>query len=135
MDRDHEAVNEVLGVTETVADDRIAAQISFDADDFDVAIAELDARYLAGEAAKHSETWSAITRGYTALNKQQTPLTTPDWVNLDHRLGPSFAAGDFPQYVHAAFDLTRDVRIYVEAVHRLTDTGAVLSHVVHGHVN
>ena len=32
----------------------------FDLDDIDAAIAELDARYLAGEAAAHAHTWSVI---------------------------------------------------------------------------
>ncbi len=34
--------------------------VLFDLDDFDAAIAELDARYLAGEAAAHAGTWSVI---------------------------------------------------------------------------
>ena len=34
----------------------------FDLDDFEAAIAELDARYLAGEAAAHAHTWSVIAR-------------------------------------------------------------------------
>jgi hypothetical protein len=36
---------------ETDADRKLAAQILFDPDDIDAAIAELEARYLAGEAA------------------------------------------------------------------------------------
>ena len=39
-----------LAITEIDADDRIAAHVMFDADDIDAAFAELDARYLAGEA-------------------------------------------------------------------------------------
>ena len=34
----------------------------FDPDDLDAAIAELDARYLAGEAAPHAHTWSVIVK-------------------------------------------------------------------------
>ena len=34
----------------------------FDLDDFDAAFEELDARYLAGEAAAHAQTWS-LDRG------------------------------------------------------------------------
>ena len=60
---------DVLDVVEIDADERIAALVVFDPDDFDAAIAELDARYLAGEAAAHSETWSVIAEAYAALNR------------------------------------------------------------------
>ena len=46
-------LTEVLGLVEIDADERIVAIVIFDLDDFDAAIAELDARYLAGEAAAH----------------------------------------------------------------------------------
>ncbi len=52
-DRDQgpEAVlTEVLAIVEIDTKERIVALVSFDPDDFDAAIAELDARYLAGEA-------------------------------------------------------------------------------------
>ena len=45
---------ELLRIVEIDADERIAAYVVFDLDDFDAAIAELDARYLAGEAAAHA---------------------------------------------------------------------------------
>ena len=48
---------------------------------------ELDARYLAGEAAAHARTWSVIAGGYAALNRHELPPTTPDCVNIDHRRG------------------------------------------------
>ena len=57
----------------------------FDPDDIDAAFAELDARYLAGEAAAHSHTWSVISQAYAALNRRELPATTPDWANIDHR--------------------------------------------------
>ena len=41
----------------------------FDPDDFDAALAELDARYVAGEAMVHAHTWSTIARGFAALNR------------------------------------------------------------------
>ena len=49
---------ELLNIVEIDADERIAAHVVFDPDDIDAAIAELDARYLAGEAAAHAHTWS-----------------------------------------------------------------------------
>ena len=45
----------------------------FDPDDIDAAFEELDARYLAGEAAAHAHTWSVIAGAYAAFNRQRTP--------------------------------------------------------------
>ena len=39
------------------------ALVMFDIDDVDAAFAELDARYLAGEAAEYAHTWSVIADG------------------------------------------------------------------------
>jgi len=51
----------------------------FDADDIEAAIAELDARYVAGEAAAHSETWLAIAEVYAALNRGEMPRPHQTW--------------------------------------------------------
>ena len=56
---------ESLAVTEIEAGS-IVTMIAFDFDDFDAAIAELDARYLAGEAASHARTWSRIAGALAA---------------------------------------------------------------------
>ena len=74
---------EVLDVVEINADNRIAAHIAFDPDDIDAAFAELDARYLAGEAAAHSHTWSVIARECAGFNRHELPRA--DWVTIDHR--------------------------------------------------
>ena len=50
-----------------------SARVSFDADDFDAAFEELDARYLAGEAAAHAHTWSVIAAAYAAFNRHELP--------------------------------------------------------------
>ena len=76
---------EMLGIAEIDADERIVAGVIFDLDDIDAAYEELDARYLAGEAAAHAHTWSVIARTYAAFNRHELPPTTPDWVNIDHR--------------------------------------------------
>ena len=75
----------MLSIVEIDADDRIAARVVFDLDDIDAAFEELDARYLAGEAAAHAHTWSVIAGTYAAFNRHELPATTPDWVNIDHR--------------------------------------------------
>ncbi len=68
----------MLGIVEIDADNRIAAIVTFDLDDIDAAFEELDARYLAGEAAAHAHTWSVIARAYAAFNRHELPATTPD---------------------------------------------------------
>ena len=123
---------EMLNIIETDADDRIVAVVSFDPDDLEAAIAELDARYLAGEAAAHAHTWSVITGGYAALNRHELPPTTPDPVSIDHRRGSAFAPGELIAYVRAGWDLGHDIQTYVEVVHRLNDFGAVVTHAAHG---
>ncbi len=105
---------------------------SFDPDDIDAAFAELDARYLAGEAAAHSHTWSVIAGVYAALNRRELPPTTPDWVNIDHRRTTAFAPGDAIASLQATWDLTSDFAIHIETVHRLTDLGAAFTYAAHG---
>ena len=60
--------DDALNIVEVDADERVTAIVVFDLDDFEAAIAELDARYLAGEAAAHAQTWLVITGSYTAIN-------------------------------------------------------------------
>ncbi len=124
---------EWLGVAEIDADERIVAIVVFDLDDIDAAYEELDARYLAGEAAAHSRMWSVIRDGYSTLNRHELPPTAPDFVNIDHRRGGSaFAPGDLLAFVRASWDDSPDNKIYVEAVHRLTNLGAVVTSATHG---
>ncbi|WAC94290.1 BTAD domain-containing putative transcriptional regulator [Mycobacterium sp. Aquia_213] len=123
---------DVLSIAELDTDERIAALITFDPDEFDAALAELDARYLAGEAAQHSAVWSVVMEGYAALNRNELPLITPDAVNVDHRRGRGFAPGDLPAYLEASWKLMPQNSLYIADVHRLNDVGAVVTHVVHG---
>ena len=56
-------IAEVLGIVEIDADEQDRRRTSmFDPDDIDAAFEELDARYLAGEAAACAKTWSVIAR-------------------------------------------------------------------------
>ena len=64
---------EALEITEVDADGLMVAKVDFDLDDIDAAFEELDARYLAGEAAAHAHTWSVIARAYAALNRRELP--------------------------------------------------------------
>ena len=86
-----EAFNvDLLNIVEIDADERIVAVVTFDLDDFDAAIAELDARYITGEAAAHAHTWSLVAAGYAGFNRRELFATTPDWVSIDHRRGAAF---------------------------------------------
>ncbi len=109
-----------------------SARLLFDLDDIDAAVQGLDARYLAGEAAVHAHTWSVIKEGYTAANRHELPAFTPDWVNVDHRQARAFAPGELSAYIDATWDVAPDAKIYVEAVHRLSDLGVVVTQVGSG---
>jgi hypothetical protein len=122
----------VLAVAEVNADDRITAIIVFDSDDIDAAFEELEARYVAGEAVEHSHTWSLIARTSAAFNRHVMPPTTPDWVNIDHRKVTAFAPGDMTPYMRATLDVAPDIKIYIEAVHRLSNLGAVFTQPARG---
>ncbi|HEY3925569.1 MAG TPA: hypothetical protein VGL75_13485, partial [Acidothermaceae bacterium] len=124
--------NDALNIVEIDADDRIVADVVFDIEYVGAAIAELDARYLAGEAAAHSRTWSLVTGAFAAINRHELPELTPDWVNIDHRHGATFAPGDMTAFVHDLFEDAPDIDVYVEAVHRLNNLGVVVTHRAHG---
>ena len=65
---------DALGIVEINADNRIAARVAFDLDDIDAAFAELDARYLAGEAAAHAQTWSVLAQATKLSSGTNSPL-------------------------------------------------------------
>lgn len=119
---------EVLGILELDTNEQIAACVYFEANDFEAAIAELDARYLAGEASAYADTWVPIMRAFAGLNRRELPATTADWVNIDHRRGASFAPGEMVDLLSAAWNHASNVHNYVETVHRLNDLGAVIAH-------
>jgi class 3 adenylate cyclase len=123
---------DVLQVVEIDADERIAAAVTLDLNDIDAAFAELEARYLAGDAAAHAHTWSLIAGAYAAINRHEIATTTPDFVNIDHRRGVAYAPGDLISYIRAGWDLGQNIRTYIEAVHRLDNLGAVVTHAAHG---
>jgi hypothetical protein len=123
---------DALGVVELNADNRIAATVVFDPDDIDAAFDELDARYLAGEAAPYAHTWSVIAESYAAFNRRELAAMTPGWRDVDHRRGAAFAPGEMTAYLQAAWDDSPDTKIYIAAVHRLSNLGVVVTHVARG---
>lgn len=123
---------EALEITEVNTNGLMTAKVEFEPDDLDAAIAELDARYLAGEAAPYSETWSVLSRGFAALNRHEIPPTSPDWINIDHRRGTAFARGEQIAFIRASWQDTPDIRIDITAVHRLTESGAIVASTTRG---
>lgn len=130
--RSSETQDELLNIVEIDADDRIAALVAVDVDDVDAAFAELDARYLAGEAARHAHTWAVVAEGYAALNRHEMPPTTPDWVNIDRQRLAIMESGDAAAHLREVWEVLPDFGIRVVAVHRLTDHGAAVSWFAHG---
>jgi len=120
---------EMLSIIEIDTAGRIVAGVLFDPDDIVDAIEELDARYLAGEAAVHSETWSVIVASYAAIRRRELPATTTDFVDVDHRALAPIGPGDLKAYIWSTMELTQNFTTYIEAVHRLSLLGAVLTHV------
>ena len=123
---------DVLQVVEIGADERFAGVVTFDLDDFDNAITELDARYIAGEAAGHARTWSVIAGVLVAHNRREIAATTPDVVSIDHRRVAGFAPGEGFEYIRAGWDLGQSLNIYIEIAHRVNDLGAVFTWAGHG---
>ena len=68
---------------------------------------------------------------YAAFNRHELPRRA-DWVTIDHRRLATFESSDLTATIRAMWDLTPDLSIHIEAVHRLSDFGAVVTHAAHG---
>ncbi len=68
---------------------------------------------------------------YAAFNRHELPAT-PDWVTSTIGAVTPFAADNLTASIQAVWDLTPDHTIHVEAVHRLSSFGAVVTHAAHG---
>ena len=107
--------------------------MNFDPEDIDAALEELDDRYLAGEAAAHSHTWSVIAGLYTGFIRHERPATTPNFTYRVHRPVITIEASEYlPASIDAYWELTPDIRTYMDAVPRLSDLGAVVTHTSRG---
>ena len=115
----------MLSIVEIDADNRLAGAVIFDSDDIDAAFEELDARYLAGEAADHAHTGRSSrgppprSTGTNFRRRTGSPSTT----GRSQRSTPS----DLPAAIRAIWDLTPDISTHIEAVHRLSSFGAVVT--------
>lgn len=88
---------ELLSVVEADGGGKLAAQVIFDADDVDGAFAELEKRYLAGEAAGNA-VWAEVSQSYAAMNRHELPATMSNWETIDHRVRESFEGGELTAY-------------------------------------
>ena len=127
-----EVTAELLSIVELDADNRIVSHIGFDVDDIDAAIAELDARYLAGEAAPFANTWSAVAEVLCGAQSTRNPCDDADWVNVDQRRATTVASGDMAASIRATWDVAPNITRSVEAVHRLDNLGVVVTHTAYG---
>ena len=130
--KDQPFYGEMLDVLEINADAQIVKYVVFDPDDVDAAFEELDARYLAGEAADHAHTWALIAGLFAGFNRHELAQTTPDFVAVDHRRLAAFAPGDIREFARTAFDQIPDLSFRIEAVHRLSNLGAVVTQALRG---
>ena len=124
--------SDMLAMTEVDAEGRMIATVLFDPDDIDAANPELDARFMAGEGAPYASIWAMVIQTYAAFNRHELSTTTPDWVNIDHRLGVGSGTGEMNTYVSAMWEVVPDVSTRIEAVHRLSSLGAVFTHTERG---
>lgn len=131
-DPDHTVVVELLHLMDVDTAGLMQYTVTFDVEDIDAAFAELENRYLAGEGAAYAQTWSLISDAYVGFNRREVFPTTPDWISIDHRRGAGFDSGDMVPYIKAAWADSPDTRIYIASVHRLSQTGAVVTHVAQG---
>jgi hypothetical protein len=121
---------EMLNVVEIDTDERIVAHVEFDPNDVDAAFAELDARYLAGEAAPYADTWSLVAAECAAFNRHELPAA--EWVTVDHRQLAVIDATEGQAAMRAIWDVTPNLRMQIDAVHRLSGFGVVANYVASG---
>jgi class 3 adenylate cyclase len=110
----------------------LRAVVTFDLDDLDAAFAELDARYLAGEAAPHADVYGTCARIVDLVNTRDwdgmLALWSDDLVVVDHRPGSFGVIEDRNQYlrlVQGLLDLAPDAVVRRLAIHRLDAHGCV----------
>ena len=83
------------------------------------------------EAAGHADTWSVMMQACAALNTREIFATTADFVDIDHRSLAAIGSGDLKAYIREALN-DGAYNVYIEAVHRLGDLGAVVTLVSRG---
>ena len=122
----------MLSITEVDADERIAAVLAFDPDDLDGGLCRTR-RALPRRGGGRPFADMVVRDG--RLRRLQPSGTAIDnsWLcQVDHRRGAGVATGELFAYLQAAWEDAPGSRIHVEAVHRLSDHGAVVTHAAEG---
>ena len=127
-----EFLNEVLGVVEINSDNQIAMIVLFELDDFDSAITELDARYLAGEAAAHAYVMQPVIDTVGELNRHQPGPMLGRIAFTDHRRVPFGSAEDYGRAIEELWTLVPDARYWMKTVRALDAHGLVSTLVIEG---
>ncbi len=122
---------DLLRIAEVDADGQTVAYIAFDLDDLDAAFEELDARYLAGEAAPYARIWQSAMDTLGEANRHEPGPIITGLTYVDHRR-VSFGSGNFGRAVEELWALVPDARYRVTAVHALDAHGTVASLVIEG---
>ena len=122
----------MLGVVEINSDNQIAAIVMFELDDFDAAIAELDARYLAGEAAAHANVLQPVMDTVGELNRHEPGPMLGRIAFADHRRVPFGSAENYGRAIEELWTLVPDARYWTKAVHALDAHGLVSTLVIEG---
>jgi hypothetical protein len=122
---------DAIDLTEVDGQGRVVAQIDFDGDARDAAVAELEDRYLRGEAAPFARTWAAIVQSIATINRHEVPALPDTYGGFDHRPA-SLPPGNPSDGLRAMLELVPDLTMTITAVHRLDRHGAVISMVDEG---
>jgi len=128
-----------LNVIETDEHGRFVGWVRFDPEDLDAAYAELDARFEAGEGARHPAALAANRARLEAFTRRDwgalTAVFAPTFSVDDHRLlGWGTTLADRTTYVRsqqATVELAPDSQVRIEHL-RLSDGGFFVRVLVHG---
>src|SRR3954447_10156897 len=132
QDRQREAFyNEMVGIVEINADNRLSSHVVFAPDDIDAAFEELDARYLAGEAAPYAGVWHSVTDTLGEANRHELGPIMSGLTYIDHRR-VSFGSNNFGRAVPELWTLVPNARYRVTAIHALDAHGTVATLVIEG---
>ncbi len=77
--------NEIVDVIEIDSSGKLSGHVMFDPDDIDAAFAELDARYLAGEAAPYARVWRSAIDTLAEANRHEPGPILAGLTYVDHR--------------------------------------------------
>jgi hypothetical protein len=116
-------------IVQETCDEGLIVMIGFDGDQRADAYAEIDRRYLAGEAAPHADVYRVAR---TSVHAAPTAFA-PDVVLNDHRKGSAFDVSSRDAMLASARDKTRALERPeggIVAVHALNERGAVIQTVV-----